>query len=273
MPSDLNSLRIGVYGYGAIGRCIVKKLVENPTGLSLIGVSSFTQSTLAKRLENENMDVKSFEFERLIEEIDVLVDCGRGQNFTSRVMSVSNGKCSMVTVNAAAVLLNHEELKNIVMPEQNLVVASGALPGLDGVAALSQGIIKSALLVSTKPISALQDAEGFKISGFNATEITKSTKIFDGSALLAASQFPANANVAAALVLAGAGIEHTRVEIWADPDARYNTHKLTVESEVGCLSVQFEGLSFADNSKSSALAAYSVLAVLRKMNASIVIGS
>jgi len=242
MPTEFNSLRVGVYGFGAIGGSVVNKLVGDPTHFCLIGVSSFNQCTLAKRLEGENTHIKSFKFEQLIEEVDVLVDCARGTNFLSRVKSASKYKCSIVTVNAAAVLLNYKEIKKTVTPDRNLVVASGALPGLDGVAALSHGNIESALLVTTKPISALQDARGFKSSGLDAANITKTTRIFRGSALAAASQFPANANVAAAVALAGGGSEHTRVEIWADPDAKFNTHKLTVESEVGCLSVQFEGL-------------------------------
>jgi len=273
MPRDFDSLRVGVYGYGAIGRSVINKLARDPKHFCLVGVSSFNQCTLAKRLEEENPHVKSFEFDKLIEEADVLVDCARGTNFLSRIKSASNSKCSIVTVNAAAVLLNYKEIKKTVAPDRVLIVASGALPGLDGVAALSQGNIKSALLVTTKPISALQDAEGFKLSGLNATQITKATRIFRGSAYSAASQFPSNANVAAAVVLAGGGLEHTRVEIWADPDAKYNTHKLTVESEVGCLSVQFKGLPLAENPKSSALAAYSVLTVLKKMNSTIIIGS
>lgn len=273
MTSEAFSLRVGVYGYGAIGRCVVSRLIEDPAHISLIGVSSFNQRTLAERLERDNRPVQSFELGELVKEIDVLIDCGRGTNFMSCVKSAQSGSCSIVTVNAAAVLLNHEEIKKIFTSTQRLIVASGALPGLDGVAGLSQGKINSVLLVSSKPIAALQNAKGFKSSGINAADITTATKIFSGSPVEAASQFPANANVAAALALAGAVRDKTRIEIWADPEARYNTHKLTVESEVGCLSVQFEGYPFAENLKTSALTAYSVLAALKKIDASIVIGS
>lgn len=272
MASDIYSLRVGVYGYGAIGRCVVKRLMEEPTQISLIGVSSFNQRTLANRLDNDNLPVRSFALEELVKEIDVFVDCGRGTNFMSRVKIASKENCSIVTVNAAAVLLNHKELERILTRTRNLIVASGALPGLDGISGLSQGHIKSVLLVTSKPVVALQDAKGFISSGFNAADITKPTKIFSGSPLSAASEFPANANVAAAVALAGAVIENTRVEIWADPDTKYNTHKLTVESAIGCMSVQFEGYPFEENPKTSALTAYSVLAAVKKMNASIVIG-
>lgn len=107
--------------------------------------------------------------------------------------------------------------------------------------------------------------------GIDLTSITKMTRIFEGTALEAAKGFPANVNVAATLSLAGIGAEKTRVEIWADPDAKGNAHEFTVEGEFSTLTSRIVNMPDPANPKSSMLAAQSIVSVLEDLNSALVV--
>jgi aspartate dehydrogenase len=99
------------------------------------------------------------------------------------------------------------------------------------------------------------------------------TCIFDGNALAAAVGFPANANVAAALALAGIGPERTRVRLWADPTVQRNVHTVSVDSAAARFTMTIEGLPSPANPRSSQLTPLSILAALRGLVAPLKSGS
>jgi aspartate dehydrogenase len=83
--------------------------------------------------------------------------------------------------------------------------------------------------------------------------------------------YPQNANVAAAVALAGLGFDATEVELVADPDAPGNIHEIVAEGVAGRLAIQLQGKASRTNPKTSALAALSVARALLNRHATIVI--
>lgn len=96
--------------------------------------------------------------------------------------------------------------------------------------------------------------------------------MFSGNALEAVRGFPANVNVVAALALAAIGAERTQVEIWADPSLTKNIHSIQVDSDAAKFSMEIENIP-SENPKTSGIVVQSVLALLRKLNAPMRIGS
>ena len=76
--------------------------------------------------------------------------------------------------------------------------------------------------------------------------------------------YPKNANVAAAVALAGDGFDATRVHLIADPRISQNIHEIHSSGEFGSFSFQIKGQSLPDNPRSSALAAMSVISKLEQ---------
>ena len=99
------------------------------------------------------------------------------------------------------------------------------------------------------------------------------TVIFSGSAREAVPAFPANINVAAALSLAGIGADKTEVRILADPTSDKNIHEIEAEGEFGKLFVRMENVPSPTNPKTSYMAALSAIALLRRITASLVVGT
>jgi aspartate dehydrogenase len=92
----------------------------------------------------------------------------------------------------------------------------------------------------------------------------KRIAFFEGTAREAATHYPQNANVGAAVSLAGIGLERTVVTLVSDPDASGPLGIIEAQGEFGRF--RFEILAYASrsNPKTSALTAHSVVTALRE---------
>jgi aspartate dehydrogenase len=79
-------------------------------------------------------------------------------------------------------------------------------------------------------------------------------------------------NVAAALSLAGIGPDRTKIEIWADPALTRNVHRIDVDSDSARFSMSIENIP-SENPKTGLITALSVIACLRKLRASLRVGT
>lgn len=142
-----------------------------------------------------------------------------------------------------------------------ILIPSGALGGFDGLRSLRQTQeLRSVTYISRKPPRAWLKTHAETL--FDLAALHGATVLFDGCAREAARLYPKNANLAAAVAIAGLGFEETRVQLIADPEARENVGSLQVVASRGRLDLTIGGIAAASNPKTSALTAYSVIAAL-----------
>jgi aspartate dehydrogenase len=127
-------------------------------------------------------------------------------------------------------------------------------------------------MVTRKPVMGLAGAPYIVENNIDIERITEPLKIFEGTAREAAKGFPANLNVAVALSLAGIGPDRTKLEIWADPALTRNVHRVDVESDSARFSMSIENIP-SENPKTGLITALSVIAYLRKLSASLRVGT
>jgi len=96
--------------------------------------------------------------------------------------------------------------------------------------------------------------------------------LFEGSSRDAAATFPKNANVAAMLGLATAGLDKTSASLVADPAATSNRIELFFEGAAGKISIQVEAAPSKTNPRTSAIVALSVIKAVRKLCCHVVVG-
>jgi aspartate dehydrogenase len=128
-------------------------------------------------------------------------------------------------------------------------------------------------MVTRKPPKGLAGAPYLEDQGITLDGLTEPLKVFDGSARDGARGFPANVNVAAALSLAGIGADRTRLEIWADPDIRRNTHHIVVEADSARFETTIENVPSEENPRTGRITALSVIATLRGLVAPLKVGT
>lgn len=264
--------RVAVAGLGAIGADIVKALDQGIDGLTLVAVSASNPDKHRGWLSELKSAPKIVPIEQLADIAEVVVECAPSNAVRAIVAPVlERGKTAIVL--SVGALLQNEDLIDLAKAHGGqIIVPTGALIGLDAVTAAAVGIIHSATLVTRKPVAGLLGAPHLVENDIRIEGISEPVRVFEGSARDAAKGFPANLNVAVALSLAGIGPDRTRVEIWADPTVTRNTHRIEVDSDSARFSMTIENIP-SDNPKTGRITALSVIACLRKLRASLRIGT
>ena len=153
-----------------------------------------------------------------------------------------------------------------------IIVPTGALLGLDAVAAAAEGTIHSVRMTTRKPPRGLAGAAYLVQHGISVNGLTVAKRVFAGTAREAAAGFPENVNVAAALSLAGIGPDRTTIEIWADPAVTRNCHAIEVDADSARFTLSIENIP-SENPKTGRITALSAIAALRKLHAPLRVGT
>src|SRR5215212_7690124 len=266
------SVRIAVAGLGAIGARVVEALDRGIDGLVLTAVSVQNPEKHQSRLSKMTRPPAVLPIEALVDVADVVVECAPSQLVRSIVAPfVARGKTALVL--SAGALLDHDDLVELARQHGGqIVVPTGALIGLDAVSAAAVGTIHSVRMITRKPPGGLAGAPYIVKNNIDIEGLAEPVKIFDGTAREAARGFPANVNVAAALSLAGIGPDRTTIEIWADPAVDRNIHRIEVDSDSARFSMSIENIP-SENPKTGLITALSVIACLRKIRASLRVGT
>lgn len=90
-------------------------------------------------------------------------------------------------------------------------------------------------------------------------------EIFSGSAKEAIKLFPKNVNVAVATALVTTGVEETKVAIRSIANRKSNKHIIKLTGETINVDLIIESTPSENSPKSSSLATYSVIALLKNL--------
>ncbi len=258
----MSTIKIGVVGCGALGTIVCKALEEGIDGYDFVAVSD---------IQDTPFNVPNLTFDELAKQCDMVVECLPPTIVPALARSVLGQNKTLVMISACAMLL-HPEIKDMAEKSKGrLLIPSGAIAGLDAIAALKISGIDSATIATTKPPKGLLGAPYVVQNNINLDDLSDPKMIFRGNALEAAKAFPANVNVAATLSIAGIGAEKTFVEVWADPNAKGNKHEIIVKGGSSTIRTAVENLPDPMNPKSSMLAGYSIVAALKKQTEMIVV--
>ncbi len=267
------TLRVAIGGFGAIGRVVAQRLDQGIDGLTLAAIAARDVARAEEAMAGFARAVPVVSLARLWEEADVVVECAPAALLRELAEpALAHGRILMVL--SCGALLDNLDLVELARRQGGrIVVPTGALLGLDAVAAAAEGGISTVTMITRKPPRGLLGAPYLEANGINLTGLTEPKRVFAGSAREAARGFPANVNVAAALALAGIGPDRTTVEIWADPTVTRNIHRIEVEGEAARLSMQIENVPSAENPRTGRLTPLSVIAALKKLSSPLAIGT
>lgn len=258
-------LRIGLIGFGAIGRSVCELWHALPSGSSrLTGACVRPLQALQARaaLPPHTVICESVDQLLALEPNCIIEAAGHGV-VRSHGAAILRQRCSIYLLSVGA--LADSELRTMLTEAarengSHILIPSGALAGFDGLLTLACDSLRKVKYTATKPSLAW---EGSVASRMHALEsLTERTVIFSGNAGEAALLFPKNANLAASVALAGIGFEKTQVELVADPHANSNTGILEAVSDTTTITLKVAS-NPSNNPKTSSNVGASVIAALR----------
>jgi aspartate dehydrogenase len=260
-------------GFGAIGGALARRLDRGVPGLRLAAVSARDLTRAERRIAGLRTPVPVMALAELAERADVVVECAPATVFREIAEPAIHAGRIFMPVSVGQ-LLEHADLIDLAeRTGARIIVPTGALLGLDAVRAAAEGEIRSVVMVTRKPPAGLAGAPYLEQHGIRLEGLRAPLKLFDGTAREGARGFPANVNVAAALSLAGIGPERTRLEIWADPHVTRNTHRIVVDADSARFEMQIENVPTEENPRTGKITALSVIAALRRLTATLSVGS
>ena len=252
---------VGIVGCGAIANIIVSNINADETD---ININYFFDNDLerAENLAHLAGGVAVLDIEDMIKNVDLVLECASPDCVREYAPKIISSGCNMIIMSIGALLdfdfydkllnLAHENNVKIHLP-------SGAVVGLDGIKAVSGGKIYEVNLVTRKSPKSLGKS-------INEVEI-----LFEGKASDAVKKFPVNINVAATISLACK--RDIDVKIILDPNVDRNVHEVNIKGDFGEFKTITRNHPCSANPKTSMLAAFSAIKLLKSLNDNILIGT
>ena len=256
-------MRIGLIGKGAIASYAASALEGRGHELAAI--------LLRPERATPGADREVGAVEDLPADLDLMIDCAGHTALADYGPRILARGVDMVTVSLGALADAPTETALMRAAEEGdakLHLASGAIGALDCLGAARVGGLTTVIYTGRKP------PQGWRGSPAEAKldldGLTEGAHIhFEGSARTAALEYPKNANVAAAVALAGLGFDDTQVRLIADASIGQNIHEITAKGAFGNFHFQISGNSLPENPRSSALAAMSVVSKIDQLYQSV----
>lgn len=238
---------IGIIGCGAIGTLIAKAVeshIIKCDRLILYDYNPERAKSLKESLVFPASVVKSLN-ELIKSKPTVILEAASQQAAKDLIEKTSAKSIEIVIMSVGALLELHTESNKIHIP-------SGAIGGLDAIASASLAGIDEVILTSRKNPAVLDmDNQEEKL-------------VYEGAAEEAVRRFPREMNVAATLAL-HVKPKQVHVKVISDPRADRNIHEIMVKWKYGEMLFKFHNDPHPMNPKTSALAAWSAISLLKSI--------
>jgi aspartate dehydrogenase len=236
---------VGIIGCGAIGSLIaasVDKGIVNCDKLILFDHDFAKAKALCETLKTEGVVVSNVG-EMLEMSPNVIVEAASQDAVREYVCAILKAKAELIVMSVGALLDMNIKSSKIHTP-------SGAIGGLDAIANAALAGIDKAVLTTKKNPNTLDLSDNHE------------KLIFEGNAYEAVKRFPKEMNVAATLAMATQP-EKLLVRLVSDPRTERNTHEIAVKWRNGDMVFKFSNDPHPENPKTSALAAWSAIKLLK----------
>jgi aspartate dehydrogenase len=243
--------RIGLIGYGAIAKALLQTVEPGTARWTVAGIVRKTAiaESMAGYPVCRNID------ELLALKPDLIVECAGHEALRTlgpRVLSAGVDLLIASTGALADASIEAGLRSAAAQGRSRALLVAGAVGGLDALAAARHSGLAQVRYIGRKPPGAWRGTaaeQTVDLSKFTSSAV----QIFDGSARQAALRFPQNANVAAAIALAGVGFDLTRVHLFADPGISDNLHRIEAVGAFGRFQIELAGVALPDNPRTSRL--------------------
>lgn len=268
------AIRVGLIGYGTIGSYVARAIHEGRAGdATLVAVLDMEADKFGEdaALYPWKFTCESAEF--FDREMDLVVEtAGHGAVRRYAAESLRRGK-DFLTIGIGA-FTDDELLAQVkeaaLASGRKVLIPSGALGGLDAIAAAAIGGLDEVTITTSKPPNRWIGTAAEQMVDLSG--VTERTRVFSGTARESARLWPHNTNIHASVSLAGIGLDRTRAEVYADPSLSNNTQEISARGYFGEIRVSITSLPLGNRTGTGRLVALSVIKAIRNLTSPFLVG-
>lgn len=250
--------RLAVIGFGAMARNL-RASFRRSGGAFDIAAALVSEANALNAAAEDQMQFLHDPLALIAWKPSLVIECASHGAVRDAVPVLLRAGISTVIVSIGSLAdpqLRSELEAAAVAGNSRLTLASGAIGGLDVLRAARLAGLSSVQYVGTKPPAAWRGTAAETLCDLSS--VSGRTTFFEGNAEEASRLFPKNANVTAAVALAGIGFQQTRVSLVADAQGHLNSHQVTACGAFGDFKICLHNEPLAENPKTSRLAALSI---------------
>jgi aspartate dehydrogenase len=238
---------VGIIGCGAIGTLIAKaveKGIVTCDNLILYDLDRVKAEKLRKSFHKPTLVVGSLN-EMIHLKPKVIVEAASQQAAKEYAGKIIDSNIDLIIMSVGALL-------GLDMKSRKIHIPSGAIGGLDAVSSADLAGVEEVVLTTRKSPKTLD------------MDNKEEELVYSGSPEEAVRRFPKEMNVAATLALT-VQPEKVNVHVISDPKVDRNVHEINVKWRHGDMFLRFSNEPHPDNPKTSALAAWSAIRLLKQV--------
>jgi aspartate dehydrogenase len=263
------AMRLGLIGCGAIGGEVVRAAREGGLGpgIELAGVLVRRPRAAPDPLITHEPDVF---FDR---DLEVVVECAGHRAVRDHGVRCLESGADLVLTSIGALVdddLRARLEQAAAGAGRRLTIAAAGIGALDILAAAAVGGLSRVQMTVRKDPSAWYGTEAERLCDLGS--LREPLLIYEGSVRDGAARYPQNVNIAAAVGLAGLGLDRTQLRIIADPTIRSHVVEIEAQGAFGSFRFCEDVLPTAANPKTGRLVAMAVIKTIRQLTAPLAIG-
>lgn len=262
--------RVAILGFGAIGRVLAERLRDLPGAAPAI---------VLRDTAGDALIAEAGRFGRVLRGAaaladhapEIVVECAGHAALSAHGAGVLRSGARLIVASCGALADPDLETGLRAAARQGggrLEIVPGALAGLDALAAIPRDRLHEVVYEGVKPAAAWRGTPAEDL--LDLERLDGEETFASGTAREIAARFPKNANVVAAVALAGPGFEATRAALTASGTATGNTHRLRASGPFGSLAIEISAEPLASNPKTSAMTPESLFRAVRNQVGSLV---
>jgi aspartate dehydrogenase len=264
-------MRLGMIGHGAIGCEVVAAWRRGD-----LGQGAQLVAILVRRPRAEESSVLiTGDAERFFDQrVDVVLECAGHEAVRAHGIRCLEAGADLVLTSIGALVDDalRKALEDAAAANaRRLILPSAGIGALDVLSAAAVGGLDRVVMTVRKDPSAWHGTAAADLCDLAA--LRAPLVIYDGPVREGARRYPQNVNIAAAVALAGIGLDRTRLTIVADPTIRTHVVEIAASGAFGSFRFVEDVEPTADNPKTGKLVAMAMIKTIRQLAAPVAIGA
>ena len=263
-------MRLGMIGYGAIGREVVAAWRRGD-----LGPKPELAAVLVRkpRPAEDGLPVTSDAEDFFARRLDVVLECAGHAAVRDHGIRCLEAGADLVLTSIGALVddtLRGDLERTAAASGRRLILASAGIGALDILSAAAVGGLERVAMTVRKDPSAWYGTAAEELC--DLARLAAPLVLYRGPVREGAARYPQNVNIAAAVALAGIGLDRTELVIVADPSIRAHVIEIEAQGVFGRFSFTEEVAPSAANPKTGTLVAMALIKTIRQLASPVVIG-